>query len=316
MFKSKNQIKSYLLATAFLSLTACGGGGGGSSDSGNGSGTKSPAALVLNASQVDSSISEMSSVSLNVSTSGGSGGVTYSTDISGDDGVVNNVSASVAGNEVTVTVSELNFSGKFALTISAKDSAGINDSVVLNFDAENTSAQPILSELNAMFESKYQIANQKEEREVLVKIAKAAYYGSDDFKQSDLDLAINAAEMDINQNDRKAILDLFESKFYNQALTGVTPIDEATLNEKLLDAKAKISTYLSGINGKIYDVVIKSGDTLPEINLDGELHVIDNKASQFVGNDLFMDANTQVWNEGYQFLAGILDPSLLECNAG
>lgn len=317
----KNQIKGYLLAAAVLSLTACGGGGGGSSSGDNSStgstgGTTQAKALSLSTNQSGATLVESSVISFNVSSTGGTGSVSYSASVTAGELLGNSISASADGNEVTVSVPDLEYSGEFSVTVTGTDSAGKSDDIVISFNVENTSAQPVLAALNAMFESKYEIANLKEERDVLVKIAKAAYYGSDDFKQSDLDAALIASEKETDADWRQSVLDLFKNKFYNQDLSTNEYLSETELNAALVNANTKIAEYLSEINGEITKVATKSGDTLPSMDLNGTLYISGSKVSQFIGNSAFMDADTQAWNESYGFLAGVLDPSLIACNAG
>jgi hypothetical protein len=314
----KKSIKGYLMAMAALSLTACGGGGGGSDSSNTGSGTvtKTPETFKISTSKVGGDVLELSSFSFDVSSSGGSGGANYAAEVKYDDFAENAISASIDGNKVSVSIADLEYSGDFTLTITGTDSAGNSDNLTINFNAENTSAQPILAELNAMFESKYNIANLKEERDVLVKVAKAAYYASDSFNQSNLDSAIEIANKELDADERQSILDLLEGKFYNENLSTNVYYSESELNVALKNIKDEISEYMLEINGAIFTVAENAGDVLEPVNLNGELFITDNKASQFVGNSLFMDTDTKQWKNDYRYLEGVIDPTTIVCSAG
>lgn len=314
----KNSIKGYLMAMAALSLTACGGGGGGSDSSNAGSGTvtETPKTFKISTSQVGGDVLELSSFSFDVSSSGGTGSANYAAEVKYDDFAENAISASIDGNKVSVSIADLEYSGNFTLTITGTDSSGDSDDLTINFNAENTSAQPILAELNAMFESKYDIANLKEERDVLVKVAKAAYYASDSFNQSNLDTAMEIANQELDADKRQLILDLLEGKFYNENLSTNSYYSESDLNATLKNIKDEISEYMMEINGAIFTVAQDSGDVLGPINLNGELFITDNKASQFVGNSLFMDTDTKQWKNDYRYLEGAIDPTTIICSAG
>jgi hypothetical protein len=314
----KKSIKGYLMAMAALSLTACGGGGGGSDSSNTGSGTvtKTPETFKISTSKVGGDVLELSSFSFDVSSSGGSGGANYAAEVKYDDFAENAISASIDGNKVSVSIADLEYSGDFTLTITGTDSAGNSDNLTINFNAENTSAQPILAELNAMFESKYNIANLKEERDVLVKVAKAAYYASDSFNQSNLDSAIEIANKELDADERQSILDLLEGKFYNENLSTNVYYSESELNVALKNIKDEISEYMLEINGAIFTVAENAGDVLEPVNLNGELFITDNKASQFVCNSLFMDTDTKQWKNDYRYLEGVIDPTTIVCSAG
>jgi hypothetical protein len=314
----KNSIKGYLMALATLSLTACGGGGGGSeSTSGNSGGTKPPTqAFKISTAQAGGNVLELSSFSFDVSSSGGTGSASYAAEVKYDNFSENAISASINGSKVSVNIADLEYSGDFTLTITGTDSAGSSDNLTISFNAENTSAQPILAELNAMFESKYDIANLKEERDVLVKVAKAAYYASDSFNQSNLDAAMEIANQELDTDKRQLILDLLEGKFYNENFSTNSYYSESDLNAALKNIKGEISEYMMDVNGAIFTVAQDSGDVLEPINLNGELFITDNKASQFFGNSLFMDTDTKQWKNDYRYLEGAIDPTTIVCSAG
>ena len=314
----KNSIKGYLMALATLSLTACGGGGGGgestSSNSG-GTGTTTEA-FKISTAQAGGNVLELSSFSFDVSSSGGTGSANYAAEVKYDDFAENAISASIDGNKVSVSIADLEYSGDFTLTITGTDSAGNSDELTISFNAENTSAQPILAELNAMFESKYDIANLKEERDVLVKISKAAYYASDNFNQSNLNAAMEIANKELDADERQLILDLLEGKFYNENLSTNLYYSESDLKVTLENIKGEIFDYMMEINGAIFTVAQNAGDVLEPIDLNGELFITDNKASQFVGNSLFMDTDTKQWKSDYRYLEGVIDPTTIVCSAG
>jgi|TARA_B100000508_G_scaffold139407_1_gene137406 hypothetical protein len=312
----KNSIKGYLVAMATLTLAACGGGGGSDTGNNNGGTGTTPTAFTVNTPQVNSDVTESSSFEFNLTSKGGSGSATYAVDVSYQDFEDGAITATVNGSTVNVSISDLEYSGEFTVKITGTDGAGKTDDVTLTFDVENTSAAPVLAALNAMFDAKYDIANLKSEREVLQKVAKAAFYGSDDFKQSDLDRAMNAASKDVDSNYRQSLLDTFAGKFYNRDYSTNEYYSETELKAKLSDAQDLVAEYLSEINGKIRDVTLKAGDAVPLIDLDGTLYVSDEAASQFVGNAEFMDVQSKLWKSDYEFLGAILDPSLMPCSAG
>ncbi len=311
----KKSIKGYLMAAAALSLTACGGGGGGNSTD-SGTVTQAPETLKISTAQVDSEVLESSSLSFDVTSSGGTGSVNYTAKIKYNGFSEDAISAPIDGNKVTLNIADLEYSGNFTLTITGTDSSGKSDNLTLSFNAENTSVKPIVAELNAMVESKYDIANLKEERDVLVKVAKAAYYASDSFNQSNLDSAIEIANQELDADERQSILDLLEGKFYNENLSTNVYYSESELNVALKNIKDEISEYMVEINGAIFTVAQNAGDVLEPVNLNGELFITDNKASQFVGNSLFMDTDTKQWKNDYRYLEGVIDPTTIVCSAG
>lgn len=313
----KNSIKGYLMALAALSLTACGGGDGGESTSSNSGETGTTAgAFKISAAQAGGDVLESSSFSFDVSSSGGKGSASYTAEVKHDDFAENAILASIDGNKVSVDIADLEYSGDFTLTITGTDSSGNSDDLAISFNAENTSAQPILTELNAMFESKYDIANLKEERDVLVKISKAAYYASDSFSQSNLNAATAIANKELNAEKRQSILDLLEGKFYNERLSNNVYYSESDLKVALEKIKGEVFDYMAEVNGAIFTVTKNAGDVLEPVNLNGELFITDNKVSQFVGNSLFMDTETKQWKNDYRYLEGVIDPTTIVCSAG
>lgn len=314
----KKSMKGYLVIAATLTLAACGGGGGsdtGKNTGGNGTGT-TPTAFSVNTPQVATEVAESTSFDFNVTSKGGTGTPTYTAEVNYKDFKDGAISASVNGSNVSVSIADLEYSGEFTVKVTGTDGAGKTDSFTLSFDVDNTSAAPVLEALDALYESSYDIANLTVERDVLRKIAKAAFYGSDDFKQSDLDRAVKASEKETDTDYRNALLQAINTRLYNKDYSTNEYYSETELKAMLADKQDTVAEYLSEINGKIRDVTLKAGDAVPLIELNGDLFSSDGAASQFVGNSAFMDVATQTWLTEYAFLEAIIDPSTLPCNAG
>jgi hypothetical protein len=124
------------------------------------------------------------------------------------------------------------------------------------------------------------------------------------------------ANQELDTDKRQLILDLLEGKFYNENFSTNSYYSESDLNAALKNIKDEISEYMMEVNSAIFTVAQDSGDVLEPINLNGELFITDNKASQFVGNSLFMDTDTKQWKNDYRYLEGAIDPTTIVCSAG
>ena len=285
-------IESVLLIASTMLLSACGSGGG-DTEGGNSDN------WALSVGQIALTIPESSSAIVSFSVTGSS-----NVNVSATTGSTA-VSSSIAGNVVTINVTELQQEGAATLTLTATGPAGKTDVKTVALTLENSSVKTALADAEVYKSQSTQLADMTVEQRAVQQLGKIAYY-SGVYSQTKLDELIAQTTKTAEQ---KAEIQALLSQALQAAYLAGT-INETEVQAKLQQAITAYSNYHEPLRTALKTISTDTG--VAALDLSAPVFDATSKAlSAFVGNTALGAYQNGKWvfSQNYQYLTELVFPT-------
>ena len=285
-------IESVLLIASTMLLSACGSGGG-DTEGGNSDN------WALSVGQIALTIPESSSAIVSFSVTGSS-----NVNVSATTGSTA-VSSSIAGNVVTINVTELQQEGAATLTLTATGPAGKTDVKTVALTLENSSVKTALADAEVYKSQSTQLADMTVEQRAVQQLGKIAYY-SGVYSQTKLDELI--AQTTKTAEQKAEIQALLSQDLQAAYLAGT--INETEVQAKLQQAITAYSNYHEPLRTALKTISTDTG--VAALDLSAPVFDATSKAlSAFVGNTALGAYQNGKWvfSQNYQYLTELVFPT-------
>lgn len=286
-------IESVLLIASTMLLSACGSGGG-DTEGGNSDN------WALSIGQTALTIPESTTATVAFSVTGSSN-VTVSAATTGSTAVT----SSVAGNVVTINVTELQQEGTATLTLTATGPAGKTEIKTVALTLENSSVKTVLADAAVYKSQSTQLADMTVEQRAVQQLGKLAYYAGV-YSQAKFDELITQATKTAEQKaEMQALLDQDLQAAY---LAGT--FNETEVQAKLQQAVTSYGTYHEPLRVALKTVSTDTG--VAALDLSAPVFDATSKTiSAFIGNSALgtYQNNQWVFSQNYQYLTELVFPT-------
>lgn len=231
----------------------------------------------------------------------GSSNVNVSTAITGSTAV----SSSIAGNVVTINVTELQQEGAATLTLTATGPAGKTEIKTVALTLENSSVKTVLADAAVYKNQSTQLADMAVEQRAVQQLGKLAYY-TGAYSQAKLDELI--AQTTKTAEQKAEIQALLNQDLQAAYLAGT--INETEVQAKLQQAVTAYGTYHESIRAALKTVSTDTGVAVLDLSAPA-FDATSKTLSAFVGNAALGAYQNNLWvfSQNYQYLTELVFPT-------